>query len=194
MKLNNVTKLMALGLGSALSLPAIAHTGTEVSGFMQGVMHPFTGADHLLAMFAIGLLAYRMGGRQQWALPVAFLISMLLGAGLKFNGVSVSYMEQGILLSVVVLGLMVATVTKFNLALCSLMAGGFALFHGMAHAMELPIAVSSVAYSVGFVTAAASIHVAGIIVAKQLAGRNLSIMNRTGGIVVAIAGVMLAAG
>lgn len=51
-------------LCAATPLAALAHTGTgRIVGFLQGVAHPFTGIDHLLAMVAVGLLAGRLGGR-----------------------------------------------------------------------------------------------------------------------------------
>lgn len=40
----------------ALSLPAAAHVDVYASGsFFTGVVHSFSGIDHLLAMFAVGM-------------------------------------------------------------------------------------------------------------------------------------------
>ncbi len=46
-----------------LPLPALAHTGHDAGGFASGLLHPLTGSDHLLAMFAVGLWAASLGGR-----------------------------------------------------------------------------------------------------------------------------------
>ena len=46
---------------AAFTLPgvALAHTGhDEVSGLASGILHPITGADHLLAMLAVALSAF----------------------------------------------------------------------------------------------------------------------------------------
>ena len=33
-------------------------------GFAEGLVHPFTGLDHMLAMVAVGLWASQIGGRR----------------------------------------------------------------------------------------------------------------------------------
>ena len=60
---------------------ALAHTGIGAHGapFASGLAHPLLGADHLLAMLAVGLFAGLTGGRARWAYPAAFLAAMLLG-------------------------------------------------------------------------------------------------------------------
>jgi urease accessory protein len=92
---------------------ALAHTGHEVSGFISGLAHPVGGADHLLAMLAVGLWAARLGGRALWLVPLAFVATMLLGNLLALSGVSLVFTEQGIGLSVVVLGLLLAFAARF---------------------------------------------------------------------------------
>lgn len=47
--------LAAAALG-VTALPAFAHLNPEEHGsFMAGVSHPFFGADHILAMVAVGI-------------------------------------------------------------------------------------------------------------------------------------------
>ena len=54
--------LAAAALG-VTTLPAFAHLNPEEHGsFMAGVSHPFFGADHILAMVAVGI----------WASQIAF--------------------------------------------------------------------------------------------------------------------------
>ena len=58
---------MPLISAALLPLPALAHTGVgPVAGFAAGVAHPLGGADHLMAMVAVGLLAGLLGGRAIW--------------------------------------------------------------------------------------------------------------------------------
>src|SRR5262249_56158231 len=60
--------------------PALAHTGVEdTNSFASGIAHPLHGADHILAMVAVGLWAALPGGRAIWAWPTAFIAMMLTG-------------------------------------------------------------------------------------------------------------------
>ncbi|RZK94945.1 MAG: urease accessory protein, partial [Methylobacterium sp.] len=86
-------RLAALALPALVLLPqaALAHPGHgEAAGLVHGFLHPVSGADHVLAMVAVGLLAALRGGRALWALPAAFLALMAAGAGLGMAGVEVS--------------------------------------------------------------------------------------------------------
>lgn len=75
---------------------ALAHTGhDEVSGFASGILHPITGADHLLAMLAVGLIAALCGGRMLMAMPLAFVGAMLAGAGLGLGGMALPGVDFG---------------------------------------------------------------------------------------------------
>src|SRR5688500_16521457 len=48
----------------AVPTAAFAHTGHgDTSGFMHGFMHPVGGIDHILAMVAVGVFAYVLGGK-----------------------------------------------------------------------------------------------------------------------------------
>jgi len=62
------TALLALGL--VLSNGAHAHIGVHANGsFETGLMHPFSGMDHMLAMIAVGLWAVQSGGRNVLVAP-----------------------------------------------------------------------------------------------------------------------------
>ena len=76
--------LLALGLVAITAGLASAHPqpGAGASGLAAGLFHPLLGLDHLLAMFAVGLLAAQLGGRALWLLPTAFLGLMTLGGAL----------------------------------------------------------------------------------------------------------------
>ncbi len=64
-------------------MPALAHTGIhELSGSGAGILHPFGGLDHTLAMLAAGLFAARRGGRAFWAIPMCFVSMMLVGGAM----------------------------------------------------------------------------------------------------------------
>ena len=114
--------------------PAFAHVGLgDHGGFMHGFMHPIGGADHVLAMVGVGLLAAQLGGRAIWLVPTTFVSMMVLGGVLGFEGVDIPFVEAGIAASVIVLGALVAFGAKLPTALAMAIVGAFAIFHGHAH-------------------------------------------------------------
>jgi urease accessory protein len=163
MKRNLWKSLLALSvlvflpnLASAHILPGTSH------GFSDGFLHPLTGWDHLLAMIAVGLWAAQHRGRAIWLIPLSFVGVMLLGGILGVTGVTMPGAELAIAISVLVLGGLVATVTRFTPSLSMALVGFFALFHGYAHGHEMPAAVGALPFSVGFVLATALLHGVGI--------------------------------
>lgn len=157
---------MVVGLG-ILPGSAAAHTGTAVDalgahGLIAGFSHPFSGLDHLLAMIAVGLWAAQLGGRARWLVPTAFVGAMILGSVLGVMGVAVPWGEQGILASVLILGLLVAAAVRLPLAASALLAGALALCHGHAHGAEMPALVAGLGYGAGFTVATAGLQVLGI--------------------------------
>jgi urease accessory protein len=147
-----------------LSTPALAHVVQgPIGGFEGGLLHPLTGPDHFLAMFAVGVWGAQMGGRSVWVLPVAFPLIMTIGGFAGMADLGIPYIELGIALSVLVLGLAIAfrwhPIEMVPLALIAI----FALCHGYAHGAELPDAADPAAYAAGFVLATGMIHVCGIV-------------------------------
>lgn len=150
---------VALFIGSA----AGAHMGTGLAGgFASGFRHPFSGADHLLAMVSVGLWGAFLGKPLIFALPVIFPAVMVAGAVMGMLGVPLPPVEMGIALSVTVLGGCIALSVKAPVWVASLIVATFAIFHGYAHGKELPSAADPVGYSLGFVLATGSLHVMGI--------------------------------
>lgn len=191
------------GLAAAFLLlssqAALAHPGHgAAAGLAQGFAHPLSGADHLLAMVAVGLLAAARGGRALWAVPLAFLGMMAVGGALGAAGIALPFVETGIGLSVVAFGLAAAFGAGLPLAAALALVGAFAVFHGHAHGAEMPETASGLAsglaYGLGFLAASALLHLAGIglgLAAGRVAqGRALPFA----GAAVAVAGVAVLAG
>ena len=172
---------------------AMAHSGHEVSGFLAGLSHPIGGLDHLLAMMAVGLWAAHMGGKAQWGIPAAFVVTMLLGGVLAVSGVAVPFVEGGIMLSVIAMGILLAFAVKFSPAVCAAMVAGFALFHGAAHGTEMPLEASGLIYGAGFALATAVLHGAGIAVAKLCMEYKAELATRIAGGAIAVTGLAMAA-
>ena len=177
-----------LASGAALAHPSHEHA----SSFMAGFDHPIGGFDHLLAMLAIGLWAASLGGRALWTIPSAFVITMLAGGGLAVAGLSVPFVEQGILLSVIVLGALVLFAKRLPTAVCVATAGAFALFHGAAHGIEMPLNANGLQYALGFALATAGLHVVGLGFGLWMAKMGTPLVTRISGSVIATAGLLLA--
>lgn len=138
---------------ACLLVPGIAdaHTGIgETTGFFHGFVHPVVGSDHLLAMVAVGLWAACLGGRALWSGPVVFTAAMVAGGALAFAGMDVPFVEQGILLSVLVFGFFAAGALKLPVVYSSVLVAFFALFHGHAHGSEIPATAGALMYTAGF--------------------------------------------
>ncbi len=166
---------------------ASAHTGHHAAtGFTSGLTHPLSGLDHLLAMIAIGLWAAQQGGRTLWAVPSAFVGTMILGGALALTGLALPHVETGIAASVLVLGLLVATRQRWHVGGGMAIAALFALFHGYAHGLEMPQAASPALYAVGFVLATATLHAVGI-----AAGRIGRVAIQAAGVAIAASGVAM---
>ncbi|HEY3863159.1 MAG TPA: HupE/UreJ family protein [Verrucomicrobiae bacterium] len=159
MKMKLSKSLLALGLLMLVPNLASAHIifGSP-HGFQDGVLHPLTGMDHLLAMVAVGLWAAQHRGRALWLIPLTFVSVMLLGGILGVAGVYLPGAEWAIALSVLALGALVATTTRFTPSLSMVIVGVFALFHGYAHGHEMPAAASAIPFSLGFILATALLH------------------------------------
>lgn len=154
--------LIAATALAASAAPAFAHLDpAEHGSLMAGLSHPFFGADHVLAMLAVGLWAAQIGGRALVTVPAAFVATMALGFALATTGASLPFVEPAILASVVALGLIVAMAFHINAATAAAIVGVFALFHGHAHGSELGVA-GAWSFAAGFVAATAILHTAGI--------------------------------
>lgn len=149
-----------------------AHTGQASEGFLAGLLHPVFGLDHFLAMVSVGIVSAQLGGIRIWTVPATFVISMVLGAVVGVYGIQWPLSELGIALSVVVLGVAVATVSASTrgwpvMAVVAL----FGSLHGHAHGLEMPTAADPVYYAGGFVLSTAMIHLLGVGIGHLLLSR-----------------------
>ncbi|WP_312360571.1 HupE/UreJ family protein [Agrobacterium sp.] len=189
--------LAAAALG-VTALPAFAHLNPEEHGsFMAGVSHPFFGADHILAMVAVGIWASQIATADSdrkalWIVPSAFVGTMAVGFLMAVYGIGLPFVEPAILASVIGLGLLVAAAAKLPAAAAAAVVGAFALFHGYAHGGELGSA-GAWQFGLGFMIATALLHLAGIALGLGIA-RFGSAASRTIGALTAIAGLSLALG
>jgi urease accessory protein len=189
----NYASRSAVLLGAiALAPMAHAHVGVgATTGFLYGFAHPFSGLDHMLAMVAVGLWSGQRGGRARWMIPVTFVTVMILGGIMGAMGIALPYVEQGIALSVLVLGILVAAAVSLPLPASMLLVAVFALFHGHAHGMEMPVSVTGVEYGAGFVLATAILHASGVGAAMVARNFHRSVLMRVSGTAIALSGAYL---
>jgi urease accessory protein len=162
-------------LFALLLLPSFAHAHPGHGGgdFGVGFSHPFLGWDHMLAMLAVGLWAAQRGGSSIWALPLSFVASMGLSLAVGATGVSLPWIEASILLSVLILGALIATKLRMPAITAVALTGGSAFFHGLAHAPEI-VGGHGMPFAAGLLVATALLHFAGLLagIALIASGRN----------------------
>lgn len=146
---------------------ALAHPGHGASSLVSGFAHPLLGPDHLLTMLAVGVYAAQQKGAGRWALPLTFVLAMLGGTALGAWGMALPAVEQGVAVSLLVLGVLLALAVRLPLGVAAPLVACFAVFHGHAHFMEMGHQ-SVVGYVLGFVLATVGLHLAGYQLARWL--------------------------
>jgi len=179
----------------------VAHAPSFLSTLQAGLMHPMTGLDHLFLAVGMGMLFY---GLQKPRLGMVSLIAglslgvvlatvsaLIGGFGLAASfGLTTGLVEGAILLSVVVLAVVLMgqwsgqkasstlpsmrTLSTRHLPLLGIGFGGLAVFHGMAHAMEVPAQVGAagqLGFYAGMMVSMLGLYSAGILINQQLQQR-----------------------
>ena len=194
---NTSTKFLLTILLLAVSGTAFAHPGHDVSGFAAGLMHPFSGMDHLLAMVAVGLWAAQCdqkggGIRKVWLLPASFMTMLAIGAAIATQWQALPMVEAGIATSVLSLGLLIMLSLQLTVAIGVSITAIFGLFHGYAHGLELPQSAAPAEYALGFLIATATLHFSGVAAGLAMRER-YAMLSRLLGSAITISGVYLLA-
>lgn len=114
-----------------------AHPGHGLESAYAGFMHPLTGWDHLLVMLAVGVWAAKLGDKARWQLPAVFVFFMAIGAIVGLNLSGASGLEMLIAISVIAMGVLLSTRIAINQVWQFCIVASFAIFHGLAHGIEL---------------------------------------------------------
>jgi urease accessory protein len=194
---HNASKTLAL-IAMLLPLAASAHTGADGGvhhGFATGFLHPLTGADHRAAMVAVGL-GSALAARRAWPdllwAPLAFAGMLLVGALMGLAGVQLPAVEPMIAVSLLVLGLLVATRIHLPAAAAAALVGAFAVFHGVAHGYELASEDGAALTLAGMVGATVLLHAAGIAIGWALRRANAWLPRVAGAAVLGLGATLLA--
>ncbi len=185
LKIISLAVLFAPLLAQAHILPG------EPNGFTSGFNHPLHGLDHILAMVAVGLWAAQLGGRARWLVPASFATLMTAGGALGMAGLHLPMVEAGIVVSVLALGIFIATAARLPVAASMAVVGLFALFHGHSHGTEIPAAASGLSYALGFVLATAALHGCGVGLGMLAQKQAATPAIRFAGAAIALAGICL---
>ena len=150
---------MVFGL---LPMMAMAHPGHDQThvGFWEGLIHPFTGLDHLVMAIGFGVLLWTVA--KQWrvlgilGLSLSLVVGFVLGAN---QIVPANMAEYGIVASLIVLA--VALWSK-SYRVLPLAAALMASFHGMAHGVELAPQGHVVGLVLGMISGMAILYAVGL--------------------------------
>lgn len=166
---------LALAAISAALAPsaALAHTGHATSGLLSGFVHPFTGIDHLTAMILVGAWSAVAYGSQRagqaLVVPAAFLLALTLGFATGVDSAP-TWVETGIRLSLMVVGLAIALRFRTGLAIAVPVVAIFGYAHGMAHGIDSSandvFSGTAALFGVGMIAASMTLQMAGAMLAR----------------------------
>ena len=175
------TIISGLALLSLLPTLAFAHPGHGLMAadgsfslsILSGIMHPLTGFDHLMLALGMGMLFTQMHSFKKGfvALLIGLVTGFVLSLSVSLNSV---FIEYGILLSIVLLTMALMS-RYFNVALNqnhemsvktvykSLVIGfgALAMFHGAAHAIEVPANSNTAGFFTGMIVAMLGLYTIG---------------------------------
>ena len=175
------TIISGLALLSLLPTLAFAHPGHGLMAadgsfslsILSGMLHPLTGFDHLMLALGMGMLFTQMHSFKKGF--VALLIGLVTGFVLSLSvSLNSLFIEYGILLSIVLLTMALMS-RYFNVALnqghemsvktvYKLLIIGFgalAMFHGAAHAIEVPANSNTAGFFMGMIVAMLGLYTIG---------------------------------
>lgn len=183
-------RVAALALVTALASPAaIAHPGHDVgANFVEGLMHPLGGLDHLLMIIAVSAWASLLAPRGRVFVAASLAAFVGIGALLPVGGGAA--LEAAIALTVVGAGMLLALGRRWPLWATGLTSAAFALIHGFAHGAEGP--AQSAAYVTGLIATTAVLALLVSFAAASLQERR--VLLRIGGALGAAAGAWALAG
>lgn len=151
----------------------MAADGSFSLSILSGILHPLTGFDHLMLALGMGMLFTQMHSFKKGF--VALLIGLVTGFVLSLSvSLNSLFIEYGILLSIVLLTMALMS-RYFNVALNQshemsvktvykflvIGFGALAMFHGAAHAIEVPANSNTAGFFTGMIIAMLGLYTIG---------------------------------
>lgn len=170
--------IICAGIGVNLlgfMMPASAHHAMDgklpvnvFEGFVSGLAHPVIGVDHFAFVVAVGLLAATT--LQGIMIPVAFVLTAMLGTALHLMQIAVPGVELLVSASLVLFGIFLAMKNTPNRLIVTGLAAIAGLFHGYAYGEAIFGAgmTQVMAYLAGFTVIQLVISMAALFVGKAV--------------------------
>lgn len=148
---------------------ALAHSGVgNATGLADGFMHPVSGLDHLLIAVAAGFWAGRCGDH---GVPdVMYFLSLFLGGILLGYGCVLFPQLQlsTILILLLTVGFVAASIAAPRY-FAYIFFGGFAVYHGVVHMLEMPVPAAAAGYMTGLFFSTGLMLMLGLILRQVVA-------------------------
>lgn len=195
--MNKITKLLITASLMLTATVAVAHPGHGAhthNDFLSGLLHPMMGIDHLLAMAAIGFWSIRQSHSMKRGAPLFVVGGMVAGAALAWAGAGLNLagVEMGIAMSVLLAGVLIATMAKLPTFIGGTLVALFMITHGYAHGAEMAEGASLLNYMTGFVLATLAITFVGRGLGTLMLNADNRLSRALGGVVAVIGGVLAA--
>ncbi len=188
-----VATALLLASPLAVSHPQ-AHHAAE-SGLIDGLLHVMTGADHLLAMLALGLWGASLARKHQTSINFGLPVVLAMGLALGLVANIAMAAEWGIVMSLIWLGALVAVNRSSSAELLSILLPASAVFilaHGVAHAGGTAAASTTMllTYGAGMLIASCAVQQIGLLAGKKLVHHFPGLI-KTAGALVSLSGLAL---
>ena len=171
METKNLLTLLLAPVVLLLSPLAFAHSGgASIAGLADGFMHTVTGLDHMLIAIAAGFWAARSG--DHGVRDVMYFLLLLL-AGMLLGIVCVQFPQlqlETLLVIGVIMGFVALTIVAPHY-FAYIFFGGFAVYHGIVHMLEMPAAAPVTGYIPGLIISTAILMMVGLILRQVVATR-----------------------
>ncbi|MCG6900564.1 MAG: HupE/UreJ family protein [Gammaproteobacteria bacterium] len=171
MQLKTLSAVLLAPIILLLSPLALAHSGAgHTAGLADGFMHPATGLDHLLIAIAAGFWAGRSGNHG--VMDAGYFLLLFLGGVLLGTCCLLFPLLQ---LSTILVVLLTTGFVAASIAAPQyfgyIFFGGFALYHGMVHMLEMPAGVAAAAFILGLLLSTGLLLMLGLILRQVVVTR-----------------------
>lgn len=129
------------------------HWSSESVGFLSGLVHPWSGSDHIIAMLIVGFWIPQANRSATMILSLVFALLLLIGGGLTLVPVEIPYADNLTNLSALVLGLMLVGGYKASPVVMAVIVGNLAFFQGYVNAYDIWLDSDAFSYTAGFTLA-----------------------------------------